>query len=204
MKIFVFVILFIIFEIAVFTFFAPQENVVEMINKERRITAEWMGVERTTQMIERADAIYKDTFLNTGIVKGTFQIMGVDDPSKNNMWLSTGIYDKVVERINTFWLLVKAGLMRIEVMLVYLAVSLLFLIPIVVDGFVIREIRKQGASSPSTNIYTAGKDGLYICLAIPVFFLIWPFTIYPAYMVLWTLSIGVCCWLLSAHFQHFF
>lgn len=194
--------------VAVMVFINPG-YINKEFKKEVLTVNQWFGSEKTKEMYLSSAEIYQSMFVDTGIKRGSYSFFlpkdhdvslkrneGMDRLGKAKIWFY------IQERLDAFWMVVKSGMFRFQLLLICFLHCLPFLIPSLVDGLMQREICKTSEDNASLNIYTVSKTTLLSVMILPPVLLVWPFAISPLYVGWWALLLAVSAWLMSANVQH--
>lgn len=198
-------------EIVVVMVFINPKYIKSELKKEVVTVDRWFGTEKTKEMYADSVEMYKSAFVETGLIKGSYNFfLPKSHNTHPNVKRNTGIeklgrakiWVYVKARLDTFWLVVKSGMFRFQLLLICFLHCLPFLIPSLVDGLMQREICKTSEENASLNIYTVSKGVLLTVLVLPPVLLVWPFAISPLYVGWWAIFLAVSAWLMSANVQH--
>jgi hypothetical protein len=196
-------------EIVVVMVFINPSYVQTEFRKEVVTVNKWFGAEKTKEIYTNSVEVYQSMFVDTGIIKGSYSFFlpkAHDESVKRNAGIDrlgkSKIWGYVQDRLDAFWMVVKSGMFRFQLLLICFLHCLPFLIPSLVDGLMQREICKTSEDNASLNIYTVSKTVLLSVMILPPILLVSPFAISPLYVGWWALFLAVSAWLMSANVQH--
>jgi hypothetical protein len=201
------IIFILIAEILIVAVAIGPEHVKEENKKELRIIVKWFGKEKAKEMYLSSRDNFNWMFKDSGIVKGSYSFLL---PNNENKYKNKGvermdsspIWAAIQRRIDSFWIVIKSGFLRFELLLLCLLHCLPFLIPVVIDGLMKREICKLSEDNASLPIYTLSKYTFNFCLIGPPVLFLLPFSISPIYVGVWALLFASSSWLMSSNVQH--
>lgn len=196
-------------EIVVVMVFINPTYIKSEFKKEVVTVNKWFGKDKTKEMYADSLKAYQSMFVETGIIEESYHFFlpkshsedvkvneGIERLGKAKIW------GYIKERLDAFWLVVKSGMFRFQLLLICFLHCLPFLVPSLVDGLMQREICKTSEENASLNIYTVSKSVLLTVLILPPVLLVWPFAISPLYVGWWALFLAISAWLMSANVQH--
>lgn len=177
--------------IGIVTFGNPQ-SVLDTVNEERQMLLDNMGAAAVRQVVERTDAKFRSL---GPVVEGSLDFFAeegnldkIDHPeilgAANNLrfWYMRGI--------EVFWNLTYQSLQRIYALLELTPLALCLIIPCLIDGIVVRQIRISSFGYTSPLFYQLSFvaialifAGLLLIATVPVALPFWVF-------VTWTLSLA--------------
>lgn len=205
-KVAVVIVVMAVLQIIILPLLIPTSHLVNTFNQERQQIAHWFGYERTTQMINTSEENFNVLFVDTGVVSELHEWLTHD---RQKDYKNTGIneisehpmFPVIEEKLNNIWLMVKSGMLRIEMVLICILLNLWFLVPSIVDGLVVRERLRDGSENVSTIFYHQSQKIFTACLLLPVLALFWPIAMSPIYFVVWTFLLAGSCWLMCQNLQ---
>jgi hypothetical protein len=196
-------------EIIVLLVFINPTYIHSEFKKEVLTINKWFGAQKTKEMYTDSLDVYQSMFVDTGIINGSYRFFL---PNKENLETQTNtgirklgkakIWVWIKERLDSFWVVVKTGIFRFQLLLICFMHCLPFLMPSLIDGLMQREICKTSEENASLNVYTVSKNVLLSVLILPPILLVWPFAISPVYVGWWALFLATSAWLMSANVQH--
>lgn len=196
-----------IFEVVLIALIIPKEYLLNMVQAERQQILHWFAPERTSQMISDANASFQNLIVDTGLQQGIIDTFYVNAQQLTN---NRGI-DKFVqspeaswgnERIESLWIVLHAVFIRWDLFIVCMTLSLLFLIPTLVDGLCNWQKLRSSDDNASINIYNVAEKTLYVLAILPVYGLFAPVPITPQAIIIWALFCAFCIWLMTSNLQH--
>ena len=196
-----------LFELTAIIFLLPKELVVNMINEERLASVRWFGEEKTEKMIESANENYETIFVESGFKEVVYETFYTDQTlDRNNAafnWINDEkLFSSVNERLEAVFYLLEAMMFRIDTFLICLLLSLLVLIPTVIDGLCRWQILRSSDNNASINIYNVSERFFYLLLLLPVYAFFLPVPITPAAFSIWIGLICIAIYFMASNLQH--
>ena len=196
-----------LFELTAIIFLLPKELVVNMINEERLASVRWFGEEKTEKMIESANENYETIFVESGFKEVVYETFYTDQTldRKNAAfnWINDEkLFSSVNERLEAVFYLLEAMMFRIDTFLICLLLSLLVLIPTVIDGLCRWQILRSSDNNASINIYNVSERFFYLLLLLPVYAFFLPVPITPAAFSIWIGLICIAIYFMASNLQH--
>lgn len=196
-----------LFELTAIIFLLPKELVVNMINEERLASVRWFGEEKTEKMIESANENYETIFVESGFKEVVYETFYTDQTlDRNNAafsWINDEkLFSSVNERLEALFYLFEAMMFRIDTFLICLLLSLLVLIPTVIDGLCRWQILRSSDNNASINIYNVSERFFYLLLLLPVYAFFLPVPITPAAFSIWIGLICIAIYFMASNLQH--
>lgn len=196
-----------ILEVVLMALVISPAYLVTLINVERKQVLVWFGEEKTQQMLLSARQSFETHVENTGLKDTIIDMFYIDS---NRLRSDLGISDVVHyheigylnQRIDSLWLILEAVFLRIDLFLICLGLSLVFLIPTIVDGLCVWQKQRSSDENASINIYNVAEKTLYFLAILPVYGLFAPFPITPAAIMIWAFIIALCAWFMISNLQH--
>lgn len=174
--------------------FVGEDYLGRMVETEQRYNAEFYTPELATASNQRATRWFNGLFVDTGIMAHTFDpfIPTQDEVSRAKGLEDFGqpIFHWFERRIRAWWTLVWSAIVRMSSVLLWAPFSLFLVAPWVIDGFVLREIRKNtfDFSSPIQQRYA-----MRAITMVPLLFMVFlamPIPMHPLVTPLSLMAIG--------------
>ena len=192
-------LVFILIEILLLVLFFPTESIIDSLNAERKEMVTWFGQEKTVEMIQKSESTFNAVFLETGIVhevyewfthdqRVTYSNEGIHSLSQSSFFMD------VEQKIHNFWLVVKSALLRFELLKYSAIISLIFIIPTIIDAIMVREANMHLPGNISANVYDLFKLISFSLFLVPIVIVLWPFAISPIYVSVWAIALAVSFW----------
>jgi|AntRauTorckE5430_2_1112549.scaffolds.fasta_scaffold03784_5 hypothetical protein len=189
------------------TFAVPSEFLIDSFNQERRALVTWFGQDKAEAMVNISFERYQSWFVDSGLVQFvddlfyTNQQQDMHNRSMQNV-LNDDFFSSLNYRVDLLWIVVQSSLIRLEMLIICLILSLAFLLPTIVDGIARWQISRVGDQNASINFYTVAEDIFYILVLLPLFILVSPFAISPLFMFIWTAMLSLSLWFVISNLQH--
>ena len=157
-----FIISLLIFELAAIIFFLPKSLVISMITEETASSVRWFGEEKTQSMIASSEERYQRIFVDSGFKEVVYDTFYTDQRIPKNdkvfSWVNDErLFSAVNERLESLFLLFKAMMFRLDMFFICLLLSLLILVPTIIDGLCRWQISRSSDHSASINIYNVSE-----------------------------------------------
>lgn len=196
-----------LFEIVLLAMIIPRDYLITMVNTERQHILHWFAPERTAQMLSDAQDSFQRLIVDSGFQQGFIDTFYIDAGDLNrNDGINTFVQQQEVswsnERIDSFWIILQAVFLRWDLFVICITLSLLFIIPTIVDGLMNWQKLRSSDENASINIYNVAEKALYLLAILPVYGIFAPFPITPPVIILWALVIAFCIWLMASNLQH--
>jgi hypothetical protein len=187
-------------------FIVPKSWVVAAINEERAATARWFGNERTLQMIDAAQARYNSIFVDSGFKEQVYYIFYVrqnKEAVKGMEWATEdNVFRIVAERIDTVFLLLKAIMFRLDLIMISLVLALMVMIPTLIDGLCNWQINRNSDENTSINIYNMAEWVFYTALILPFYVILLPTALTPILFTVWMFFVCISMHTVASKLQH--
>lgn len=196
-----------IFEVVFLTLFVPKDYLIEIVKIERAQILHWFAGDRTSQMIYESQDTFQRLIIDSGFKQGLLDIFFVDSTKlTQNRGMNNFIQSPEAswgnERLDSLWIVLHAVFLRWDLFVICMGLSLLFVIPTVVDGLCNWQKLRSSDENASINIYNVSEKTLYLLALLPIFGLFAPFPITPVAIILWALVCSFCIWLMISNLQH--
>jgi hypothetical protein len=80
--------------------------------------------------------------------------------------------------------------------------TLPYLIPVMIDGLMAREILKLSEDNASVTMYSISKYTLAFLVFLPFLMMFWPWAISPMWLLIWAIIFSMNVWQVAKNFQH--
>ena len=196
-------IMMLFFELVLGAALLSKPFIINNINDEISMVASFVGDNVADEYHKKARENFKLLFVRTSIMQHTYK-MWVPDSTKDQHGLE-GMGQQGFDRFEVFldnlWDLVFKGVLRGTIFVSWLPFFLPLLIPAIINGLMIREVKKlnYGYASPVRFSYSY-KTILGTFIIVPIYFLI-PIAIHPAIVPLWLAVISICLLVMFSNLQ---
>jgi hypothetical protein len=196
-----------IITVIVITFAVPSDFLIDSFNQERRGLVTWFGQTKAETMVNVSFDRYQSWFVDSGLVAFidelfyTNQQQDMHNVSMQNV-LNDDFFSSLNYRVDLLWIVVQSSLIRLEMLIICLLLSLAFVIPTIVDGLSRWQISRVGVDNASINFYGVAEDIFYSLVLLPMFILVSPFAISPLFMFAWTGALSLSLWVVISNLQH--
>lgn len=146
-------------------FLISEEKVQSAVQAERAANYAFLG--QSAQIAEnRAERWYRALFVKTNVTQFTFDVAQVKkqqapDPKNQKMDVAT---DKLAtwwkQRMRVVWSLVFQFFVRISNNLIWIPMTLLIMLPSIVDAFVVRKVKSTNFSMTSPHMQLFGTKAM--------------------------------------------
>lgn len=202
-----FIISLLIFELAAIIFFLPKSLVISMITEETASSVRWFGEEKTQSMIASSEERYQRIFVDSGFKEVVYDTFYTDQRIPKNdkvfSWVNDErLFSAVNERLESLFLLFKAMMFRLDMFFICLLLSLLILVPTIIDGLCRWQISRSSDNNASINIYNVSERTFYLLLLMPIYAFFLPISLTPAAFSVW---MGLFCfsiYFMASNLQH--
>lgn len=196
-----------VFEFAAIVFFLPKELVLSLITEERIASARWFGETKTLEMMQSAKENFDLLIVDSGfrqMVYDTFYTdQRLDRGNKALNWVNDEkFFGAVNDRLDALFHLIEAMFFRFDMFLICLLLSLLILIPTIIDGLCRWQIARSSDTNASINVYNVSERFFYLLLALPVYAFFLPVPITPAAFSIWMGSLCFAIYFMASNLQH--
>ena len=194
-------------EFVAIVMFLPNHIVREVINDERMAAATWFGQEKTIAMIHAAEDRYHRWIEESGlkdVVYDTFYTdQRLDRGNAAFNWVNDErLFGFVNERLDSFFKLLQAMLFRLDMFLICMLLSLLILVPTLIDGLCKWQIARSSDNNASINIYNVSERIFYSLLIIPIYAFFLPIALTPLAFSIWMGCLCFMMHLMASNLQH--
>ena len=115
--------------------------------------------------------------------------------------LGDSMWPYVQSRIEVMWLTIYQAVQRFGVIALWAPYFLPILIPSLIHGYTVREIKKVSYGYASPVIYHAAGKTLIAALFLPLFYITLPIAIHPMLVMIWGVCVSLLMLALSANVQ---
>lgn len=205
-KFFVTLLILGVFEILSISFLTNASHIQTEISKEVDLTREWFGDTNTDNIISSSNDTFRKYFRDSGLIAWSYTITETNDDQLERAggWLDRmghSVFDWVDSRIDTFWDVVYMAVMRAKISTTWIYFSIALLIPAVIDGIVVREIKKRTYGYTSSVKVQTIIQMLPFVLCLPIIYLLAPMAVTPGLMLFWAISFAVALHIYAANVQ---
>ena len=173
----------------------PDPSLFHIPDAEVRSVMATIGQDRADEATERANAIFRHAFVDSGLVRKSIE--ATSDVGLNDGGASSLARDWV----RHFWMLVYRVVYRATVMKLWLIGTLAFGIAAFMDGAMRRKIKAAAAGFASPLSFHMAAHGMLLLLGATVVLLIAPIALLAEYWVGVALLLGFLLWRASSSYQ---
>lgn len=165
-RIAVYLLIFWMLEVFLVGAFVQESWFKARIQTETDTAVAWLGGDTVKAVYRAADRIFESTFVETGIYDTSYELFIPSDAERRRSRgmenMGKEIFEAVDKRLEVMWMAVYQVVVRVLMLFLWVPYFLIVLIPAVVDGYMIREIKKTnyGFSSPAIHRYSIYLMGL--------------------------------------------
>jgi hypothetical protein len=156
---------------------------------------ETLGQARADEATEHANALFKDTFVETGLVRKTLQATATSDIG------DAGANDFARTWVKHFWMLVYRATYRLTVMKLWLIGTIAFGAAAFVDGTVRRKIKAAAAGFASPLSFHLAAHGILLIFGVTFAVLIVPVAVLAQYWVGVSVVLSMLLWRAASSYQ---
>lgn len=148
-----------ILEIFLVGAFVRESWFVQHIQHETDNSIRWLGADTVKAVYRAADNIFESTFVETGLYDTSYELFipSAEERRRSKGMESMGkeIFTQVDRRLDVMWIAAYQVIVRVLMLLLWAPYFVIILVPAIVDGVVVREIKKVnfGFSSPMFHRY---------------------------------------------------
>ena len=191
--------------ITIYVVFIAESHLLRITETEQRYNAEFYTPEVSAPAEERGTRWFEAMFVESGVMQHTFEPFipteGEVSRSRGMEDLGQPMFHWFEGRIRAWWTLVWSTFTRLSVTLLWLPFAPFIILPFIVDGWVLREIRKHGFDFSSAVIQRYSKQLLTI---IPLGFIALvtlPLPMHPLATPIFLLAFGLVAQRAITHFM---
>jgi len=167
----------------------------EVPDEEVQSVTATIGEARADDATERANALFKSTFVETGIVRKTLQATSNADIG------DAGANDFARTWVQHFWMLIYRAIYRLTVMKLWLLGTVAFGVAAFVDGTVRRKIKAAAAGFASPLSFHLAAHGILLILGVTFAVLIVPVPVLAQYWVGVAACLAILLWKAASAYQ---
>lgn len=182
----------------------PMDWLDRQVQREQEMTAAWLGQNTTEIVVNRANDLFTSAFDDTGLIDASFRLV----PTREEREASVGMEDLgapawpyVNERLQIMWLTVYQGISRLSMLMLWLPYFLPIILPALIHGWTIREIKKVSYGYASPVVYHSAAHSLVALIFLPLFYITIPIAVHPAFVLAWGIGFAVTVLALASNFQ---
>ena len=194
----VFIIL--LLEVALVFLFVPKSTLVDVQQHEMQSLGNNLGESAVEYVQDRSDYYYYNLFVSSGLLPTSYDFL-IGQWGEDETFDDRGFSKLVEQRLDVAWVALNLAARRVVTILLWVPYILPFLLAVIIDGLVEREIRKYRFAFASP---AAHKTATVVVVLVVWFFLAIPFLPFsvtpmlPAYFV-WAVALAV--WSYAANMQ---
>lgn len=138
----------------------------KVMEMEKKMAAEFLGPEAAEQILQETDTVYDKLFVKTGVVATVYKyFIPTEETRRRSGSLADlgrdNVFPIIEERLNVIWSSVYQVVYRLTAFSVWLPYLGLFFIPALIDGLIVRQIKKTNFDYASPLMH---RSALYIII----------------------------------------
>ena len=194
------VLIFLLLEVALVFLFVPMSTLVNVQHRETQSLSNNLGESTSEYVQKKSDYYYYNLFVSSGVLPVSYDFL-IGQWGEDETFDDRGFAKLVEQRLDVVWVALNLASRRIVTILLWAPYVLPFLMAVIIDGLVEREIRKYRFAFASP---AAHKTATIIVVFVVWFFLAIPFLPFsvtpmlPAYFV-WAVALAI--WSYAANMQ---
>lgn len=191
-------------EAVVISTFLSTSWIYDQIKEERKDTYVWLGADVSDKVVGRADKIFTAVFKDTGIMPMSYKLFLPKDKSDDQDFKREEMVSLVeifIDRLDAIWASMYQATQRLSLFIEWLPYLLPFVIPCLVDGYGIREIKKLNYGYASAVRYHMAIHIIIAMIFAPLVYMFIPLAIPPQIIPYWLLVTGLMAIMLVANIQ---
>lgn len=184
-------------EIMIIFLLIPGNYSEKAVEEEKQLISKYLSEDTSNWVTQKATDWYQITMIDTGVYESMYRHLIPNDTekarSKGMEELGRGIFEWVLGRLEAFTNIVYQFLARFAMFVMWFPYILIFLIPAMYDGLMVREIKKTNfrLASPVVHRYSFRMVGLLVFGLITLFFV--PIAVNP--IIIPFIMLGICVFL---------
>lgn len=192
-----------VIQLALIAAFASHTWIRGQVEHEKAAVALYLGEEAARDLERRADAVFRLTMVNSGIV-ATANAALLPDPLGPRLGGQDVpvVFDFMGRTLSNFWYVVYQSIYRVLLLAEWVPVLGLVLVASVIDGAVSRKVNKAAMRYANPVRYRAGMRALVALLVIPLFYLTLPISVSPVVVPFWFFLLAGLTMAVIANAQH--
>ncbi len=194
------VLVVLLLEMALVFLFVPKARLVDVQQREMEALTSSLGETATEYVKKKSDHYYYNLFVESGILPVSYDFL-IGQWGEDETFDDRGFAKLVEQRLDVVWVSLNLAARRITTILLWVPYILPFLMAVIIDGLVEREIRKYRFAFASP---AAHRTATIVVALVFWFFLTIPFLPFsvtpmlPAYLV-WAVALAV--WSYTSNMQ---
>lgn len=182
----------------------PSDFIERQIDQEHEMIRNWLGSDTSDSLWVSSNDRFKSAFRDTGMIEASYALLPTyrqREESKGLETLGNSMWPYVQSRIEVMWLTIYQAVQRIGVIALWAPYFLPILVPSLIHGYTVREIKKVSYGYASPVIYHAAGKTLIAAMFLPLFYVSLPIAIHPMVVMAWGVSISLLILALSSNVQ---
>jgi hypothetical protein len=167
----------------------------EVSDTEAQSVAATIGQARADEATDHANALFRETFVDTGFVRKSLQATATSDIN------DAGANDFARTWVRHFWMLVYRAVYRLTVMKLWLLGTVAFGVAAFVDGTVRRKIKAAAAGFVSPLSFHLAAHGILLVFGVTMAVLIVPVPVLAEYWVGVAVTLAILLWKAASSYQ---
>lgn len=195
----------VLIEIFAVVAFGSSERLTQNMRREFIAATQWLEEGITERLYDRADKNFRALFVDTGVAPGSYRLfIPSADNQTNDMTegrMARGVVDWFDAKLDALWLTFLVALQRAILFAYWFPYLVIFLVPVAIDGWMQRAIKKTNFGVASSVRYNAA---LFLCIGLlflPFAYFVLPIAGTPLFAPMWAVATSVVVILLAANVQ---
>jgi hypothetical protein len=173
----------------------PSSEPFEVSDAEAQSVAATIGLARADLATEHANSLFRNTFVDTGLVRKSLQATTSSDIS------DAGANDFARTWVRRFWMLIYRAAYRLTVMKLWLPGTVAFGAAAFVDGTVRRKIKAAAAGFASPLSFHLAAHGILLIFGVTLAVLIVPVPVLAEYWIGVAVVLSLLLWKAASSYQ---
>ena len=181
-------------EIIVIFLLVPGDHTERVIIEENKLIEKYLSNNSAVWVKDNAARWYQTTMIDSGVYEAMYRHLIPNDNEKANsrgmQEMGRGLFQWVIGRLEAFTNIIYQFLSRLALFILWSPYILIFFIPAIYDGLMMREIKKTNfaLASPIVHRYSLRAVLFLIFLLFTIFFL--PIAMNP--LIIPFVMLGIC------------
>ena len=193
-------IIILIMEAALVFLFVPKGTLIRVQQQELQSVTSNLGEQASEYVKRQSDHYYYSSFVETGILQTSYNFL-VGQWNEDDTFDDRGFGKLVEERLDATWLALNLAFRRMTTLFLWAPYVLPFLIAVVIDGLVEREIRKSRFVFASPATHRAAKIGFVLVFGALISIPFLPISVTPLLPAYFVWAVAMAAWAYAANMQ---
>jgi hypothetical protein len=193
-------------QIVLVMMFISPDHIKEEVATEYKKTEWWLGVQNTAELYKKSTFDYKHSFVETGIEDFVFDTFVLHKQETDDKAMARAqkepLWKVIEDRLTALFFIIQTMFFRARLFLMTFFLTLPYLIPVMIDGLMAREILKLSEDNASVTMYSISKYTLAFLVFLPFLMMFWPWAISPMWLLIWAIIFSMNVWQVAKNFQH--